>query len=1187
MDGLSDGPLLTAPHLAMHRRLASTSSALAMLNHSEAIPSAVEVAACLAEDYSNLFALHNAPLLHSTLAVIGEAFVSPAQLAPPPRGAARGRGSGNAMDVLAAAAVAAPQSQPIAMAKYTSVPSSSLHDLAPIRRVVYSKAKFRLPALVDSFPWLRDTGRGEGDAVDAAEGASFLSFIPPALDRTLFSSQSPAQWGTTLRRASAASRGTRVAWLDVLHALSDNSAWGEAEGMADAHAALLRLVSEYKGAACADVAGLLTVLTSFGNAASAAEREGPRTRGHRRRPRVRKTAGDGALIGSFVLSTALTPQWLRKLRGHYLKLQRLDLFSALFKACAEAEEGIISAHRARGYAGLVADGDLAVSRVVSSLAVDDEHIGFFVALHGRREAHGTEASKWEGTLDATRWALSRLAVVSPFAAFADRLAPAFRVISNVCAFIQNDGNEDRRVRQLVECCANSGLVDGHGLRLLLDALEASLVRKLAVTKGHSTQSVLRSISPMLTLRHRLLALEAAGAMGDAASVMALVPLLHRHSGTEAVPSSDAAPREQTADEALSMQPAPIERSADDHVRLLAAVVAAVVKVFVESFDANRVPITASMGTLVRWVQHEVHSCTAITDWLACAPLVEALAPMQRLSHVDHYGVSSSSSKATSTEGARMSPEQLMGSAWVCGCGARNTLRAVSCWSCAASKRPPPCGACGADLQAAQPLVAPPLGRSLACGGDEAPCPSCASPHPRTVALKAAGLWSCGDCGALTAEGEQRCGQCSAANPALVRHSCGHCGHSSLGRQGPMCGVCGEATPGADARLVLCGGCSALYPIASNATSCPHCRHKEPTGSVPATVPHFTWVCGCGAQNSPLTKDCRSCGTASAAVGNGAGKAKGNKVYTPPVFTCAGCAAPSPPTRRRIVHSMPLLLPIECKRCDGLHPHSAALLARRSTPCPACHSVIPIGSSSCGACGHAIDAAATRFMPSFANLPWHCHSCGVRNTIQSGDAESALRCAACDVDRVNPLLFSEVTAWDCARCGTQRNYGFTCRKCEGLHSSIPDAEVRLWACASCDAHTPSWRSSCSACDAPRTAPYGDAVEAEVGRVMKYAPWDCSSCRHHNAATRLRKCAECGARRPAVAPCALCGVSHLSASCPPTAVVKREESLEAVLMAAAASARSVGGGVIGGSAFGDIDVSIPSIFDDIIGDMPHVM
>lgn len=198
-----------------------------------------------------------------------------------------------------------------------------------------------------------------------------------------------------------------------------------------------------------------------------------------------------------------------------------------------------------------------------------------------------------------------------------------------------------------------------------------------------------------------------------------------------------------------------------------------------------------------------------------------------------------------------------------------------------------------------------------------------------------------------------------------------------------------------------------------------------------------------------------------------------------------------------------------------------------------------------------------------------------------DAESALRCAKCDVDRINPLLFSEWAAWDCAKCGTERNYGLACRSCQATHGSIPDAEVSLWRCKQCETHSPSWCRSCQKCEAAREPSRRSdaAVREDVGkRTLKYSPWRCNMCSHSNGPAQIGSCEKCGVRRPEIAACGLCHKSHLQVECSTKSVAEREAGLEAILLEAAERKEST---------LVDFDASIPSIFDDVFNDSPLIL
>lgn len=937
-----------------------------------------------------------------------------------------------------------------------ATPSNAATDqsLVTIRRAVAEQAKRNVPILGDSFPWLLDSADHSKLTKEVPEVEATL--VPAQLDPLKFTTNAASKWRTLLESIPLTSRNLKSDWLDIFHAIANNAAWHDASRVAEATAELILLVKDYQAA------------TATG-------------KGYSEVAPIERTSAN-------ILETALTPQWMRKMRAHFIKMHRLQEYTELFKVCVTVEETI-----AKSFSPI--DGRIPLP----SLVADDEHLGFFTVLYGRREAEGSKAARWDATLESLKWALPRLANDTPTKTAIKRFTETFRMVANVATYIHNDGNEDRRAGQLLAVCCSSLVVDAAGLIKLTEAIEASLLKKISVTSGLATQSVLRALSLTFTIKHKL-----ASMPSNESSMKQILPLLYHKEKPSDAPSTG----KDLTEEVLEM-PAAIVRLPSLHITYLATATKGVVGSILEVFKKNKAAASASSQSLINWLQKEVSTCTAIPDWRHVGTLVAALLPLQRVIRFDFFG--------------GLLPPSIAPINWSCGCGASNTLLAASCWSCVAEKKEPPCVQCGAPL----------------LHSSDIPCRSCSTPHPRAQALSSSLHWQCKGCSNFNATSDTTCAKCETINPAFVTHSCKHCGSTTTGEvRDPFCGVCGEAVDGMDARLVLCRGCSKLHPIAF--PSCPYCHVVEPISSARAILSHFTWRCGCKTQNSPLSHTCRTCG------------ADGHQ------FSCGSCYTKGPTTRRRLVPTLPSLTPFECTTCNALHPRDAALLSRRLSICPTCHATVPLHKHTCNQCGGAINNSATRFMPSFADMPWSCHSCGTRNLVLKEDAESALRCVACEVDRVNPLLFSEVFAWDCSVCGTQRNYGFSCRRCESLQSSIPEAEVTMWKCGQCSANNPSWLRNCKSCTKERTA-------SEV--TFKYVPWQCSSCDTYNSPSRVGSCSQCGSSRPPLPVCGLCHGRHLKVECLQSSRADRSEGLEAILSAAALEA--------------DIDplsIPLPSVFDD---------
>ena len=893
-----------------------------------------------------------------------------------------------------------------------------------------------------------------------------------------------------------------------------------------------------------------------------------------------------AIRGRRVLQTPFSPRLLRKLRQKYLSMQRVQEFSGLFRAVVGVEHHLIDVLQNKDQPAN--NSSPWEQLLVPSVGCDSEHLVFFSSIHGRRECGDLKSKRWEDTLSNVRTAVPLALAISPPAtptsqkSFATAMTSLAKVTSNVCMFLANDNAEEHRAVGLIRAVCDatqlppSGAVPLDAIVAFVDALYTAAIDKLRVTKGASLASTLCVVSLTQTCRHILrltpngvtLPKKDADLLRADFTVVSLTvdPATVTAEGNTSAQGTPVANERMLKLDMLERSGlallAPIRRHHRAHVEMLASAVRDVLQRLADvAAGRGRKGFNATTGQckqVLEWIDAQVRLCTPIPMWTDVQELRTVVGSAARTTvrysggGSDEEGFAFKDAILTSLleAGCDITTKE-RSFVWTCGCGSANPIEKKSCWSCAAN-------AIENGRKSGTPSHVAQC-RSCASIVDAPACTKCAAPHPRDAALQNSKLWFCEECSSVTSTAFSKCDVCKAQDPTKVPHSCPGCGVVTIGSQPLLCKTCGWSDAAKNVRLWVCPQCDQMAPIASSKlpmvppalgkdvdgsshlpplTQCARCSAEG--GKMVMYNPRehrsfnaFQWECGCGTLNAPTTLKCRKC-TATTSSSQPA--------LTHTCTSCSHLAGVTTKHRGGTLAGMCF-----CSVCrSALHPRDATLVARRLTVCPACHGITSTASEKCQHCSSQVPASLTRFLPTFADLPWSCHSCGGVNHLQMQDGESGLVCSHCEVDRISPLLFSQFETWDCLVCGQQGNYGFFCGRCRTLHSSVSAAEVPLWTCSQCKRHNYSWEGNCANTKCNAARPH--RPESQV----RYLPWECPQCQFHNGPQMTRSCGRCRAVRPQPDVCGLCGDRHLSYLCShdtESSSVERLERLKQILLAAA--------------------------------------
>ncbi|KNH07406.1 DNA polymerase II large subunit [Perkinsela sp. CCAP 1560/4] len=196
------------------------------------------------------------------------------------------------------------------------------------------------------------------------------------------------------------------------------------------------------------------------------------------------------------------------------------------------------------------------------------------------------------------------------------------------------------------------------------------------------------------------------------------------------------------------------------------------------------------------------------------------------------------------------------------------------------------------------------------------CPTCHEQSTWHAEAARANLWYCPSC-RVPVKGKV----CSECNGYDERHfwECPQCRHQNpneTSSKSSYCLQCGELKVGCDAReaqLMACDRCGTFH-FAGDDRDCGVNARRS------ASIPYFTWKCGCGAQNSPFERRCWKCEAQS--------------------FRCMWCFRKQKvlaESRRKYSPSARPLACVSrdfCSQCRMPHPRTWALFTKGPSSCAA-------------------------------------------------------------------------------------------------------------------------------------------------------------------------------------------------------------------------------------------------------------